>query len=90
MTVNKFYDFLREEGALKTFLRDILAVGVAPSGKRPKPSLKTYEPQIKEILDNRGSPVNRLLTWDTTENGFSYYLPLENLFWRFLRKEENK
>ena len=88
MTIEQFYEFLRKEDALKTFLRDLLDIHTSTSGGRKKPSLRTYEFRIKSAIDRDYSPIDRLLLWSTTEKGSSYYSHLDNLLWRLREKEE--
>ena len=88
MTTEQFYEFLRKEGALKTFLRDILDVYASITGGRKKPSLRTYESYIKLALDKQRNPIDRLLLWSSTKSGHAYYSHLTDLFGELAEKEE--
>ena len=90
MTTEQFYEFLRKEGALKTFLREILDVHILPSGGRKKPSLRTYEIRIQDTLKKGDSPIDQLLLWCTTKNGQQYYSDLNWLFRGHIKAEEKE
>lgn len=68
MTLDEFYGFLREKGALEGFMRNLTLLDC-----KPNTTIDDIDVRIAEMLRSKASPVAAAFLWRETSEGLSYW-----------------